>query len=121
MAETRRLICVSNELTERGRGLRFVVDSSCGPVPGFVVRYRGKVYGYLNRCAHVGIELDWQPGEFFDVSGLYLVCATHGAAYVPDSGRCVAGPCKGQSLKSLQVEEIDGRIYLVATEETIHG
>lgn len=121
MVETKRLICKSEELPERGRGHRFTVDTTQGPSPAFVIRYRGKVYGYLNRCAHVWVELDWQPGEFFDVSGLYLVCATHGAAYLPDSGRCVGGPCKGQSLKRLAVEESEGRVYLVAFEETEHG
>jgi nitrite reductase/ring-hydroxylating ferredoxin subunit len=121
MAETKRLICRSEDVTERGRGQRFTVDTPQGPVPAFVVRYRGRVYGYLNRCAHVWVELDWQPGEFFDLSGLYLVCATHGAAYLPDSGRCVAGPCKGQSLKRLAFEESEGRVYLVTFEETNHG
>jgi nitrite reductase/ring-hydroxylating ferredoxin subunit len=121
MVEKKRLICGSDELPERGKGLRFTIDTPQGEMPAFVVRYRGRVHGYLNRCAHVWIELDWQPGEFFDVSGLYLVCATHGATYVPDSGHCVAGPCKGQNLKKLPVEEFDGRVYLVASEDTIHG
>jgi len=40
-------------------------------------------------------ELDWQPGEFFDIAGVYLVCSTHGAIFEPNSGLCVAGPCRG--------------------------
>jgi nitrite reductase/ring-hydroxylating ferredoxin subunit len=54
-----------------------------------VVRYGGVVYGYLNRCAHVPIELDWAEGEFFESSGLYLMCATHGAVMrpIPENAR----------------------------------
>lgn len=101
--------------------MRFNIETAGGPAPAFVVRYRGRVQAYLNRCAHVRVELDAQPGEFFDVSGLYLVCGTHGAAYVPDSGYCVGGPCKGMRLTKLAVEEIDGDVYLLNDEEKVHA
>ena len=70
--------------------------------PAFAVRFDGVVHAYLNRCAHVPVELDWVEGEFFDLSRLYLVCSTHGAAYLPESGRCVAGPCSGSGLVALR-------------------
>ena len=76
-----------------------------------MVRYDGKVYGYLNRCAHVPIELDWAEGEFFESSGLYLMCSTHGAIYVPESGQCAGGPCKGGRLRPIAVREEDDKIY----------
>lgn len=120
MAEAKRLICPSQDLPERGTGVRFSVESVKGPLPAFVVRYRGKVQGYLNRCAHVRVELDAQPGEFFDFSGLYLVCGTHGAAYLPETGYCVGGPCKGQRLTKLVVEERDGGVYLLDNKETVN-
>ena len=120
MAEAKRLICSSLELTERGSGVRFSVQTSRGITPAFVVRYHGKVQGYLNRCAHVSVELDAQPGEFFDFAGLYLVCSTHGAAYVPETGYCIGGPCKGQRLTKLAVEEHDGRVYLLENEVTVN-
>ena len=120
MAEAKRLICPSQDLPERGIGVRFSVATARGPIPAFVVRYRGRVQGYLNRCAHVQVELDAQPGEFFDVAGLYLVCSTHGAAYVPETGYCIGGPCKGQRLTKLAVEEHDGGVYLMDNEETVH-
>lgn len=120
MAEAKRLICKSQDLQERGIGVRFSVETSRGMVAAFVVRYRGKVQAYLNRCAHVRVEMDAQPGEFFDVSGLYLVCSTHGAAYIPESGYCIGGPCKGLSLTKLAVEECDGGVYLTHNEEIIN-
>ena len=59
------------------------------------------------------IELDWLPGRFFDDSRRYLICATHGALYAPDSGRCVAGPCQNGRLEVLPVVERDGGVFLV--------
>lgn len=113
MAETTRLICASDALAERGRGVRFEMPIAGGNMANaFAVRYGGKVYAYLNRCAHVGIELDWNAGEFFDESGLYLICTTHGALYRPDSGECVDGPCRGRGLQQLDVEEREGSVYL---------
>jgi nitrite reductase/ring-hydroxylating ferredoxin subunit len=116
MAETARLICASADLVDGGNGIRFDMRTGSGPQSAFVVRHRGQVYGYLNRCAHIGIELDWQPGEFFDESGLYLVCTTHGATYLPDSGRCIAGPCRGTGLTRLEVFEQSGGVYLKLIE-----
>lgn len=107
------MICPSAAVVEGGEGVRFCVRRVTGEEPAFLVRYQGRVRAYLNRCAHVPVELDWLPGRFFDDSGLYLICATHGALYEPESGRCVAGPCRGGRLIPLKVEERDGGVYLV--------
>jgi nitrite reductase/ring-hydroxylating ferredoxin subunit len=105
------LICDADALVEGGRGVRFAVTAFGDAATGFVVRYDGKVVGYLNRCAHVPIELDWAEGEFFESSGLYLMCSTHGAIYVPESGLCAGGPCKGGRLRPITVREENGKIY----------
>jgi nitrite reductase/ring-hydroxylating ferredoxin subunit len=105
------LVCASQDVLEGGRGVRFAVSAFGEPATGFVVRYSGSAYAYLNRCAHVPIELDWAEGEFFESSGLYLMCATHGAIYVPDSGFCAGGPCKGARLRPITVREEGGQIY----------
>lgn len=104
-------ICTSVELTEGGKGVRFPVTAGSDDATGFVVRYEGVVHGYLNRCAHVPIELDWAPGEFFESSGLYIMCATHGAIYMPDTGYCSGGPCHGSRLRKIDVIEKDGHIF----------
>ncbi|GAB3625254.1 Rieske (2Fe-2S) protein [Pandoraea terrae] len=98
-------ICPGDALAEGGRGVRFEVTIDGRAMPAFVVRYGGAVFGYLNQCAHVPMELDWQEGQFFEGSGLYLMCATHGAMYEPDTGHCVGGPCRGAWLCKLDVEE----------------
>lgn len=117
MAATERLICSSEALVEQSRGVRFALPERGDRVTGFVVRYNGRPHGYQNSCAHVPVELDWQQGEFFDLTGHYLICATHGAHYDPGTGYCVMGPCKGKSLQRLEVKECDGNIYLILKAE----
>ena len=105
------LICASADVLEGGKGVRFPVSAFGDKATGFVVRYGGTAYAYLNRCAHVPIELDWAEGEFFESSGLYIMCATHGAIYVPESGYCTGGPCKGGKLRPIAVVETNGQLY----------
>jgi len=107
-------ICDAADLSDGGSGVRFDVVVDGAPASGFVVRYRGVVAGFLNRCAHVAMELDWLPGLFFEDEGRYLMCATHGAIYEPDTGACAGGPCLGRGgLQRLQVLERDGRIWWI--------
>ncbi|NHC07591.1 Rieske (2Fe-2S) protein [Azonexus fungiphilus] len=113
MAAGQRLICAAGELADGGKGVRFTVDREGRAIPAFAIRYRGRAYAYINECGHVPAELDWQPGEFFDLSGLYLICAIHGALYAPDSGRCLGGRCQGRGLKPLPVQETDGNLFLM--------
>lgn len=112
MAESMRLICDGEQLEEGGRGVRFEVDWYGQQEPAFVVRFDGMARAYLNRCGHVPVELDFNEGEFFDDSGLYFVCATHGALYAPESGACMGGPCNGRGLVKIDVREIGGQVYL---------
>jgi nitrite reductase/ring-hydroxylating ferredoxin subunit len=113
MAATERLICPSAELTDAGDGVRFDVNYRGGLQSAFVIRHRGRAHAYLNRCAHIGVELDWQPGKFFDIEGAHLICSTHGAVYAPSNGRCLGGPCQGGALVPLSVVERDGQVILI--------
>jgi nitrite reductase/ring-hydroxylating ferredoxin subunit len=117
MARRERMICGSAELGEQGRGVRFQVARDGKHEPAFVVRFEGLPRAFLNRCGHVPVELDWQEGEFFDDSRLYLICATHGALYHPASGECVGGRCAGRGLIPLPVVERDGHVYLMEEEQ----
>jgi nitrite reductase/ring-hydroxylating ferredoxin subunit len=113
MAGDERLICDSAALAEGGGGVRVALQSEGGEEKGFALRHGGKVCAFVNRCPHAGTELDWEPGEFLEESGLYLVCSTHGALFEPASGFCVAGPCRGASLEALQVREQGGHVFLL--------
>jgi nitrite reductase/ring-hydroxylating ferredoxin subunit len=104
-------ICESSALLNGGRGVRFEVDVGGRNVPAFAIRYGGRAYAYLNRCAHVAMELDWQPGLFFDFDAEFLLCSTHGAFYDPVTGACAGGACTGYGgLRALQVVEREGRV-----------
>ena len=117
MAEAERLICESAALVDSGRGVRFEVEYFGEAAPAFVVRYAGRVHGYLNRCAHVAMELDWQEGVFFDFEGRDLLCSTHGATYDAATGRCIGGPCNGSPLVKLRLEERDGLVYFIGFDD----
>jgi len=104
-------VCTPDVLQDGGKGVRFPVLAFGAQATGFAVRYRGQVYAYLNRCAHVPVALDWFEGEFFDSDKLYLMCSTHGAIYVPETGACAGGPCRGGRLRPIAVRESDDGVY----------
>jgi nitrite reductase/ring-hydroxylating ferredoxin subunit len=113
MAGEERLICASEALLDSGRGVRFEVEYFGASAPAFAVRQDGRVHGYLNRCSHVAMELDWQEGVFFDSAGRDLLCSTHGAVYETRSGRCLGGPCNRTPLVKLRLEEREGGVYFM--------
>lgn len=100
-------LCSSSELAEaQSRGFQ-AADQNL-----FAVRKDGQVHVFENRCPHRGIGLEWLPDQFLDSSASLIQCATHGALFLIDTGECVAGPCAGQSLRSLPAVERDGSIWL---------
>jgi nitrite reductase/ring-hydroxylating ferredoxin subunit len=113
LADDQRLIvCPSAALVDGGDGVRFEVRRGGRAQAAFAIRTAGRVRAYLNRCAHVPVELDWQPGRFFDADGIVLICSTHGAIYDPANGGCLGGPCGGRGLEEVGVAEIDGQVVL---------
>lgn len=71
------------------------------------------VRAWLNVCPHAGRRLDWAPGKFLKSKEGLLVCAAHGASFELVNGDCVAGPCRGDSLRTVAVEVVDGEVRLV--------
>ena len=104
------VLCSSNDLQERGVAVPFDVLHAGQTCRGFAVRFNGQVVAYLNRCTHVAMEMDWKPNRFFDDTGRWLLCATHGATYEPSSGACAGGPCRG-GLNAIPVMERDGLVF----------
>jgi nitrite reductase/ring-hydroxylating ferredoxin subunit len=100
-------LCNSADLAESGLAVPFDVVYGGHTCRAFAVRWQGKVHGYLNRCAHVAMEMDWQPNRFFDDSGRWLLCSTHGAVYEPDTGACAGGPCRGGLIR-IALSESEG-------------
>lgn len=79
-----------------------------------VVRYDGQLHVYVNWCPHLGVELNFQPDEFFDLDRRFLQCANHGALFAIDSGLCVLGPCKGNSLKKVEFAVENGEVRILS-------
>ena len=103
-------LCNSADLTERGDAVPFDVVYCGRTSRGFAIRFDGRVYAYLNQCAHVPMEMDYQPNRFFDSSGNWLMCATHGAMSRPETGHCIGGPCRGGLIK-IALTERDGVVH----------
>ncbi len=103
-------LCISPELIEAGQAVPFDVVYAGQTCRAFAVRFKGLPHAYLNRCTHVAMELDWQPNRVFDDSGQWLLCASHGAAYQPDTGQCAGGPCQGGLVK-IMLSENAGVVY----------
>lgn len=104
------LVCRGDELAE-GKSRKFHVAEGDRSIECFVVRYRGGLHAYVNECRHVAMTLDWVENQFFTEDGDHLMCPTHGAWYVPDTGECVAGPPCGKMLYRVPLEERDGAVY----------
>ena len=111
-------LCASAALAEKGRAVLFDVLQFGAPARAFALRFDGRVVAYLNRCAHVPTELDWQPGEFLDAEREWIVCSIHGASYEPKSGRCAGGPCGRGHLTAIETEERDGQVYWYPSRDT---
>lgn len=73
-----------------------------------------RVRAWLNVCPHAGRRLDWAPGKFLKSKEGLLVCAAHGASFELADGLCVAGPCRGEALRAVAVEVVDGMVRLAA-------
>lgn len=105
-----QFLCRSDELVERGDGVLFDLLLWRQPARGFALRIDGKAVAYINRCAHVPTELDWNPGQFLDAERKTIVCTVHGAQYAPQSGHCLGGPCGRGRLMAVEVSESGGEV-----------
>ena len=111
-------LCASGELVEKGLAHGFDVLHFRVPARGFALRFEGRVVAYLNRCLHVPVEMDWNPGDFLDGDKTFILCATHGAAYEPLTGRCAGGPCGRGRLTAIETVERGGQVYWYPSRDT---
>lgn len=90
------------------------VEADLGGDAESLILYREgtQVRAWLNVCPHAGRRLDWAPGEFLKSREGLLVCAVHGASFELRQGQCVAGPCRGQALRSVPLVVRDGGVWL---------
>lgn len=89
----------SSEITnDSARGLKYKNISL------FAVKKDGEIFLYLNRCPHLGTPLEWIEDEFLDSEKTLIRCATHGALFQINNGKCLVGPCQGKHLQSIPFE-----------------
>ena len=75
-----------------------------------MVRWGRQVFGYVNKCPHDGVNLDWERNQFLDSNGIRLMCGKHGALFELGTGICVDGPCKGRSLTPVALTVLEDDI-----------
>jgi len=90
----------------------FEIGEGDWPFRGFVVRHGDAVFAYQNFCAHVGHPLNWSPNKFLTKDKSAIICASHGATYEIETGRCFAGPGTGGALRQVELAIRDGVIYV---------
>ena len=84
-----------------------------GDAESLIIHRTGdNVRAWLNVCPHAGRRLDWAPGKLLKSKEGHLVCAAHGASFELIEGACIAGPCRGDSLRAVAVEVRDGQVVL---------
>lgn len=88
-------------------------------VTGLLVNDGGRFHAYVNRCRHMATPLDFIRDQFVSEDGQYLMCYTHGALYERETGLCISGPCKGESLYRLPVCVDQGDILVSCPEGNI--
>lgn len=113
---TRRRLCHTSEIAnDNARG--FSIDG----MSVFLVKKFDRLYAYHNRCPHLGVPLEWLPDKFLDADAELIQCSTHGALFVIESGECVAGPCSGQQLQPLPLEQHSNGDIFVSLEVSSPG
>lgn len=78
----------------------------------FVVRKDNQVFAYHDNCPHLGIQLAWNPDKFLNYEKELIQCSTHGALFVIETGKCVAGPCSGDTLKPIKLTIEDSTVFI---------
>ncbi|MBW4935586.1 Rieske (2Fe-2S) protein [Marinobacter sp. F4206] len=109
-------VCQKGELAS-GQTVEFRIqrphaDPGTMPLTGFVFLHGDEPRAYVNQCPHLGIELNWMPGQFMDADKLFIQCSTHGALFKPGTGECIAGPCQGDALTALDLRIENGEIQI---------
>ncbi len=102
-------LCSIHDVSE-GSSLGIDVE---GETTMFVVKKDDNLYIYKNSCPHLGVQLEWQENQFLDMDGVLIQCSTHGALFEIEDGKCISGPCQGDSLTPVPFEIRGDDVYLI--------
>ncbi|MCK9915686.1 Rieske 2Fe-2S domain-containing protein [Microbacteriaceae bacterium K1510] len=110
-------ICSMSDIpSQKARGfhlMRVDADGTRRPWPIVVIRWGRQAFGYVNRCPHDNVNLDWERNQFLDPNYPRLMCGKHGSVFDIATGACIDGPCKGQCLEPVSLAILDNDICVV--------
>ncbi len=104
-------VCSMDDVRQ-GAARGFRGGTTDNPIQILIISCESQLHAYHNRCPHTGVPLDWTPDQFFDTSGKFIQCSTHGALFEPITGLCVAGPCAGDFLTRVETRIVDGLVEI---------
>jgi len=111
-------LCHAQDIGEgQARGFLPAPDS---PRKVIVVRWKGHLYGWLDRCPHYiqGTPMAWRRDGYLNGTGTHLACHAHGAWFEIETGQCVRGPCLGRPLTAVPLVQTEsGDVVLAADLE----
>ena len=88
----------------------YVLQMRAGRFHGFVVRRGDRVFGYVDRCPHMGVPMAQTLDDYLTPDGGLIACSWHSALFEIATGVCVGGPRMGQGLTRWPVELVDGSV-----------
>ena len=105
-------LCRSDEIDE-GEARAFAPPGGSG-AKLFIVRRRGALFAYWDACPHYGdTPMAWRTHAYLNAGCDRIVCASHGAEFEIETGRCVLGAALGKSLSSAPIEvNAAGEVHL---------
>jgi nitrite reductase/ring-hydroxylating ferredoxin subunit len=110
-------ICPLNDIpSQKAKGYHLAKITDDGREVPFwiiIIRWGKQVFGYVNRCPHDGVNLDWERNSFLDSNGIRLQCGKHGALFELGTGMCIDGPCKGRALTPVALQVIDNEVCVL--------
>lgn len=80
----------------------------------FVVRRGARLFAWRNACPHYHqARMAWKKDEFLNADRSAIVCGAHGAMFDIETGICWLGPCIGERLTPVTVEDRDGDVWVI--------
>ncbi|MDA1090453.1 MAG: Rieske 2Fe-2S domain-containing protein [Proteobacteria bacterium] len=112
MTDDDKFLCRLGDIPDGGSD-GFFTETTDARLLYMVIRRGDQAFVYKNACPHTSMPLDFKPGRFLTKDGAMIQCSTHGAKFRIEDGRCVSGPCQGESLRAVKTEIRDGHLYLL--------
>lgn len=109
-------ICAAGDISNRrARAFSLLRVENGKEVPWyiFVVRWDGQYFGYVNRCPHQGVNLDWERNQFLEPGTRRIMCGKHGSQFELETGVCIGGPCAGKALEAVPLCLADGDVCVM--------